>query len=68
MKLPPVPDTKKIVPAGTLHSLDEPLPIQLASLTATITAQNQVHVDWVTLSETNNYGFEVQKSIVTLSS
>lgn len=55
-------DNTTIVPAGTLHSLDEPLPIQLANLTAAYIAENQVRVAWVTLSETNNYGFEVQKA------
>ena len=44
-----------------------PLPIQLASLTATVVNQNEVRVDWTTLTETNNYGFEVQKSAETTS-
>jgi hypothetical protein len=39
-----------------------PLPIQLASFTAVAVNQNQVRLNWTTLSETNNYGFEVQKS------
>lgn len=39
-----------------------PLPIQLSGFTATILNQNQVRLDWTTLTETNNYGFEVQKS------
>jgi hypothetical protein len=39
-----------------------PLPIQLASFTAAIVNQNQVRISWTTLTETNNYGFEVQKS------
>ena len=38
------------------------LPIQLASITATAVSGGQVRVEWVTLTETNNYGFEVQKS------
>jgi len=37
-----------------------PLPIQLASFTATVTADNGVSLRWVTLSEINNYGFEIQ--------
>lgn len=40
-----------------------PLPIQLLSLNASvINSQGAVRVDWATASETNNYGFEVQKS------
>ncbi len=55
-------DNATLVPAGTLHSLDEPLPIQLASFTAYVTGQNDVRLEWATVSETNNYGFEVQKA------
>lgn len=36
------------------------LPVQLASFTAT-TSQNSVTLRWRTISETNNYGFEVQR-------
>ena len=39
-----------------------PLPIQLVSFTGSITGQNQVRLDWSTLSESNNFGFEIQKS------
>ena len=39
-----------------------PLPIELSSLTATVVNQNSVRLDWTTATETNNYGFEVQKS------
>jgi hypothetical protein len=42
--------------------LDEPLPIQLASFTAMVISSSRVRLEWRTLSETNNYGFEVQKS------
>ncbi|MCC6396332.1 MAG: T9SS type A sorting domain-containing protein [Bacteroidetes bacterium] len=40
-----------------------PLPIQLASLSAAAAGENGVLVTWRTLSETNNYGFEVQRAI-----
>jgi hypothetical protein len=50
------------VTAGTLNNYETPLPIQLASLSAIVVNQNEVRVDWTTLTETNNYGFEVQKS------
>jgi len=45
-----------------------PLPIQLASFTGTVISQNRVRLDWTTLSETRNYGFEVQKRRDTLTS
>jgi hypothetical protein len=38
------------------------LPVQLGSFTARLQGANRVRLDWVTVSETNNYGFEVQKS------
>jgi hypothetical protein len=41
---------------------DNPLPIQLHLFTATTVAHAGVRLDWATLTETNNYGFEVQKS------
>lgn len=44
------------------ESLVTPLAVQLASLNATIVNAQNVRVDWTTTSETNNYGFEVQKS------
>ncbi len=43
------------------HNLNE-LPIQLGSFTARLQSENRVRLDWVTVSETNNYGFEVQKA------
>jgi hypothetical protein len=38
-----------------------PLPIQLASFTATLATVNTVHLAWTTVTETNNYGFYVQQ-------
>ena len=43
-------------PVGT------PLPIQLANFTAATVSKSAVKLSWETLSEINNYGFEVQKS------
>jgi hypothetical protein len=37
------------------------LPIQLASFAATVVRNNDVEVAWKTVSETNNYGFEVYR-------
>ena len=39
-----------------------PLPIQLASFKAATLASNGVTLTWTTASETNNYGFEVQRN------
>jgi hypothetical protein len=43
---------------------NEQLPVQLSSFTAaTIQSSGGVLLKWTTLSETNNYGFEIQKSL-----
>ncbi|MFN0158087.1 MAG: T9SS type A sorting domain-containing protein [Bacteroidota bacterium] len=41
---------------------DNPLPIQLSSFTGVVVSDSEVRLDWTTASETNNYGFHVQKS------
>jgi hypothetical protein len=49
---------------GTLMDIpltDGPLPIQLASFTASVVRGNDVEVAWKTVSETNNYGFEIYR-------
>ena len=38
-----------------------PVPIQLASISASLVRANDVEVSWHTVSETNNYGFEVER-------
>jgi len=55
------------ISAGSLNNLNtSPLPIQLASFTASPEkAANAVVLKWSTASETGNYGFEVQKSFDT---
>ncbi len=40
-----------------------PLPVQLAYFTATVVNGNSVRLDWRTISEINNYGFEVQRAM-----
>jgi len=40
---------------------NNPLPIQMASFTASVVRDNDVEVAWKTVSETNNYGFEVYR-------
>lgn len=59
--------TKKLMAATHgrgcyMNDLSTALPIQLASFRATSVGQNEVQLVWKTLSELNNYGFEVQKS------
>lgn len=58
------------VPAGNGNANIDPnefflfnglLPIQLASFTAAPLGSDRVRLDWRTLSETNNYGFEIQR-------
>ena len=40
---------------------NDPLPIQLSSFSATLLSDRRVLLQWTTLSEINNYGFEVQR-------
>jgi hypothetical protein len=54
---PPVEVQSTIVMSG------DPLPIQLASFKAgRLVSSNGVQLTWITLSEVNNYGFNVQRS------
>ncbi|MBW1898138.1 MAG: T9SS type A sorting domain-containing protein [Deltaproteobacteria bacterium] len=41
---------------------DSPVPVELNSFTA-IVKNNQVKLEWVTETEVNNYGFEVERSV-----
>jgi hypothetical protein len=43
------------------------LPIQLGRFTAILQSDRRVRLDWTTITETNNYGFEVQKSLNSTS-
>ncbi len=45
----------------SLFSMDPPLPIQLSSFTARLAGAGRIVLEWETLTELNNYGFEVQK-------
>ena len=38
-----------------------PLPVELNSFTASVT-ENGIELNWITVTEVNNYGFEVQRS------
>lgn len=48
--------------AATLAEVTETVPVELASFSGTQKG-NSVQLEWSTASETNNYGFEVQRSI-----
>jgi hypothetical protein len=43
------------------YTVPTPLPIQMASFAANVVRNNDVEVSWKTVSETNNYGFEVYR-------
>jgi hypothetical protein len=43
------------------YTVPAPLPIQMASFAANVVRDNQVEVAWRTVSETNNYGFEIYR-------
>ncbi len=44
------------------HPSGTPLPVELTSFTATIN-KDKVELNWKTVSEVNNYGFEIQRKI-----
>ena len=44
------------------HPSGTPLPVELTSFTATIN-KNKVELNWKTVTEVNNYGFEIQRKI-----
>jgi hypothetical protein len=50
------------VTANAVNPTDAPLPITLASFSCTAPATGDVTLKWTTVSETGNYGFEVQRS------
>jgi hypothetical protein len=57
-------DNATLATQGTLFGLDNsPLPIQLSSFVASVASPGQTGLHWTTLSEINNYGFEVQKAV-----
>jgi hypothetical protein len=54
-------DFQVISPSDPQNMLSTPLPIQLASCTASVLRGNDVEVQWKTVSETNNFGFEIHR-------
>ncbi len=49
--------------SGAILTVDPALPIQLASFTGAYVKSGNVRLNWTTISEINNYGFEVQQSV-----
>jgi hypothetical protein len=47
--------------AGTWFTLDNPLPVELSSFTGKVVDGSEVKLNWNTKTETNNYGFNVEK-------
>jgi len=47
-------------PKTTVYATEAPLPIELATLTVRMLG-NTAELKWSTVSETNNYGFEIQR-------
>ncbi len=46
---------------GWLIRVEDPVPVQLISFTARINERGSTLLAWVTLSEVNNYGFQVER-------
>jgi hypothetical protein len=44
---------------------EPPLPVQLASFTGAMVDEHTVRLEWTTLGEVNNYGFIVQRRMIT---
>jgi len=43
--------------------IDDPLPVELSSFTGKVIDGNEVKLNWVTKTEVNNYGFNVERRI-----
>ena len=51
------------------NNLSNPiLPVELVFFQATVTNDNKVLLEWLTATETNNYGFEVQRKVFSQQS
>ncbi|MDH3252996.1 MAG: T9SS type A sorting domain-containing protein, partial [Ignavibacteria bacterium] len=65
--LTPTDLSPTLVNGGTFNG-NSALPIQLGGFSAPFVSIDCVRLEWFTLSETNNYGFEIQKSVDGFSS
>ena len=52
---------------ANLQIVDDPLPIQLASFRGSAPGGKGVMLNWTTLSETNNYGFHIQRDGIEIA-
>jgi hypothetical protein len=43
---------------------DSPLPIQFTAFTVSVYGKNDVQLEWKTISEINNYGFEIERRMI----
>jgi hypothetical protein len=48
-------------PSKRVTVIDPPVPIQLAMFLASVTQDNDVQLEWSTVSEINNYGFFIER-------
>lgn len=56
------PDGQSVTSLGLLE-IDNPLPVELSSFNASVIGKN-VKLNWITLTEVNNYGFEIERSTI----
>jgi hypothetical protein len=49
---------------GSYSSIDQPLPVELTTFTSNVTGQI-VKLSWVTISELNNCGFDIERKIIS---
>lgn len=54
-----------VVQPNGIAATSSPLPVQLASFTGTVVNGTSVRLNWTTVSETNNYGFYVDRKLAT---
>ena len=56
-----------LLSAGTWTPLDSPLPVELTTFSVTNKKGSAVDLKWETATEVNNYGFEVERSVIKKS-
>jgi len=57
-------NTNTYIAAAPTPGGENPLPIQLSSFTGIYISANSVQLDWITITEVNNYGFFVERRSV----
>lgn len=56
------PDAQSATSASGILTVSAPLPIELAAFSGSFISNDAVRLEWSTISEVDNYGFEVQRS------